>query len=210
MPRGSIDDVSEDGLVTGWASGPDPCVPAIVRVAVDDAVLAEAEASQFRADVLAAGIGHGHYGFRARMAVTPAPGRYRFKLVDADGVVLVEAADCLVPTQRPPERLSVEALLSKGPCWSDEAVAAQLACLNLAENCRSMGITRFVDAGFRFVLSRPVDPLSASYYGPALQRGAVTPDSFIAGLLRSADRKSLGTPLPSPYDYRFPFALVAG
>lgn len=205
MARGSIDSVTEDGLITGWATSGNPRLPALVSVLVQNAVLAQAEAIQFRADVLAAGIGHGHYGYQARMAVSPEPGQYALRLVDANGVVLVEAAGRDIPPQRPPDRLDVEALVSKGACWTDDEVVAQLGCLNLAQNCAAMGIPRFVDAGFRYVLGRPVDTLSASYYGPALERGAVTPDSFVAGLLRSPDRRAVATPLASPYEARFPF-----
>ena len=59
------------------------------------------------------------------------------------------------------------------------------------------------------MLDRPVDQLSETYYLAALERGAVTPDSFLAGLLRSPDRKAVTTPLASPYEARFPYFSLA-
>lgn len=203
-----IDGVNAEGLVNGWAVGPHPRLPCQVGVVLDEALVGRAEARQFRADVLAAGVGHGHYGFAARLPASVLAGPYSLRLVDPDGAVLAEAA-VEVPPRAPPTPLSVEALLSAGPRWSEQALLDRLDCLELARHRALMGDRRFVDAGFRYVLDRPVDALSETYYLAALERGAVSPDSFLAGLLRSPDRKAITTPLASPYEATFPYFSLA-
>ena len=199
-----IDGVTAEGCINGWAVGPHPRLPCQVGVVLNEALVGRAEARQFRADVLAAGIGHGHYGFAARLPASVEAGTHSLRLIDPDRTLLAEAV-LDVPPRAPPARLSVEALLSAGPRWSEQALLERLDCLELARHRALMGDRRFVDAGFRYVLDRPVDALSETYYLAALERGAVTPDSFLAGLLRSPDRKAVTTPLASPYEAKFPW-----
>ena len=208
MASARIDGVTTDGLVNGWAVGPHPRLPCQVGVVLEETLVGRAEARHFRADVLAAGIGHGHYGFAARLPASIGAGSYNLHLIDQEGAVLAEAA-VEVPPRAPPARLSVEALLSAGPRWTEQALLERLDCLELARHRALMGDRRFVDAGFRYVLDRPVDTLSETYYLAALERGAVSPDSFLAGLLRSPDRKAMTTPLASPYEAKFPYFGLA-
>ncbi|WP_204349103.1 hypothetical protein, partial [Klebsiella pneumoniae] len=89
--------------------------PRTALLAAEDGISVRAIADRYRADLFAAGLGHGHHGFRARV---PLGAGRRLRLVDeASGLSLSEilfpAADA--SDDRP---LTVEALIAGPPRWT--------------------------------------------------------------------------------------------
>ena len=205
---GGIDRVSESGQIAGWAWRGDGVERCHVRVLRDGEVVAEALADAFRADLLQAGMGLGHCGFYARLRVSLPPGPVVLQLVEARLGVAVGAPFALEAPSRLSQPLASPLLvLTPRPTWRDEDVLENLPRFDFAGQCEAMGAQRFVDSVFQFALGRWPEGASRQTYITALEAGDVHPDAFVEEVLLSPERKAMTTPLPSPFDYRFPFRI---
>lgn len=204
---GGIDSVSPSGLIAGWAWRQDGQERCHVRIIRDGEVIAETLADAFRADLLRAGMGLGHCGFYARLRVPLPPGAQVLTLVEARlGVAIGSPLTTEVPRRLgQPPLASPLLVLTPRPTWRDEDVLENLAQFDFAGQCEAMGFSRFVDVVFRFALGRWPESDSREAYVAALRSAEITPDAFVQEVLLSAERKGMTTPLPSPFDYRFPF-----
>jgi hypothetical protein len=208
-----IDQVTPDGFVEGWAKT-ESSAPCHVRIQLQDRVICEAIANRFRRDLLQVGLGHGHYAFVARMRVKLPPGRYALECYNGrTNQRFAEQADELftVPELMAPRGVSstlkVESLIISAAEWDDDDLEPHLACLRLRDNLEDMGLDRFVDVTFKYVLDRWADPEGRRRYAEALNDREITPEQFFAILLRSEERRAIRRPLPSPFDYRFPYRI---
>ncbi len=211
--EGGIDGFTRDGFIAGWA-----CLPGVVsrsraRVVWENEVIGEAVADSFRIDLLRAGKGLGHCGFFARLQRELPPGEHVFSLIvaaEAGGEGIEVARNLSLEMPAAPE---IRARLPECPrervAWQDEDVLGHLAQFDLPRHCREMGVNRFVDVVYRFILDRWADDSALSLYPAILEKASLTPEAFFSIVLTSDERKSRQTPLPSPFDYRFPFANYA-
>jgi len=206
MIEGHIESLSADGIVHGWVRDTGSAAPCHVQVLHAGAPVAEAMASIFRSDLLRAGHGHGHHGFRARLHHPLPPGPC--------GVALhlprhgrTAPMGLTVPPLDPPRKLSVEALLTTEPSWTVADLLAFPACLHADANYRRMGAPRFVDALYRFVFERWPSGAEARLHTDNLLRGRLTPQDLLVDFLGSGERADLGTQLISPFDPLFPFTF---
>lgn len=207
--KGGIDGFLRGGFIAGWACRPGTLARCHVQVLVEDRVVGEALADYFRLDLLQAGMGLGHCGFFARLRHELAPGPHTLRLL-----VLPEAVDIAAPRSFVmPETEAARAALPPAPrtrpCWRDEDVMNHLRQFDLARQYRELGAERFVDGVYRFVLNRWADDTARVAYPADLDKGTLTAENFFAITLGSAERRAMTTPLPAPFDYRFPFSSYA-
>ncbi|MBV9784705.1 MAG: hypothetical protein JO264_12920 [Acidisphaera sp.] len=203
---GGIDGLLQNRYVAGWAWRPGSTRACHVRVISAGEIVAEALADLYRADLLRAGKGLGHCGFQARLRVDLPAGDNVLALVEAatgSAVGPEVAVAYTLPLESVP--LTPLAALIRRGTWSDEDVLANLAGFHLEQHCREMGLPHFVDVVFRYILGRWAEEASLASYVRALRSGDLTPDSFFAEVLVSAERKRMTAPLPSPFDAHFPF-----
>ena len=205
--RASLDIVSEAGTVEGWALYTDSLAVCHVQVRLGGVVLGEDMADKFRADLLSAGLRHGHCAFYAAVPIT-RPGTYPLELVDGRTGRRVDhmgSRETFVPAlARKPDRGPSHAA-SPRATWTDEQVLAHLSCLQLDMNFERMGAERFVDAVFRFALGRWADPSALDSYGAALCTTNVTPTMVLTAVMTSEERKNQNRKLPNLFDQDFPF-----
>jgi hypothetical protein len=170
--------------------------------------VAEAAALAFRPDLLAAGHGHGHYGFAARLRHALAPGATDFELFlpRRDQSIRVRLA---VPVLSPPHPAGVEQLVVDPPTWTVADLCRAPRCLHLAAERAAMGTRRFVDVTFQFALHRWPGDAEASVYIRALDEEGTGEADFLLELLTSRERADLAPALPSPWDPLFPFTRAA-
>ncbi len=196
--------MSSDRVVHGWlrdSAAPQPCH---IQVLHEGRVAAEAQAGDFRPDLLRSGHGHGHYGFRARLRTALPAGRCSLVLhlprqgVSAASAVTVPGLDAAVPQ-------AVEALLAVPPGWGVGDLLQRPECLGMPRHLAAMGGPRFVDGLYRFVLSRWPSAAEARMNLGALQAGRVTPHGLLVELLTCRERADMAPGLPSPFDPDFPF-----
>lgn len=202
---GGIDGISPDGHIMGWAWQPGSAERSHIKIIMGDEILAEALADWFREDLLRAGMGLGHCAFFARPHVRLEPGEYLLELVDARlDVVIGPPGGRLVIV---PDEDADEATLDFSPrvAWNDDEVLEALEHFDLTRQWETLGTARFVDAVFRFVLGRWADDDGMQGYVRALETGELAPEEFFRIILSSDERQAMRTPLPSPFDYRFPF-----
>lgn len=210
--EGGLDGFTRDGFIAGWACRPGVLARTHVRVLWENEPIAEAVADAFRLDLLHAGKGLGHCGFFARLSRELPPGEHVFTLIAvlADGGEIEIARDLALVMPADPE---IRAGLPESPreraLWRDEDVLGHLAQFDLPRHCREMGVERFVDVVYRFVLDRWADDSARGLYPSILEKASLTPEAFFSIILTSDERKGRQTPLPSPFDYRFPFATYA-
>jgi len=212
--EGFIDICTQDGYLEGWARfrgpGHRPCIVSILR---DGAVVARASADQYRRDLLAAGVGHGHYGFRSRLLRPLPPGAHEFSMVEeSTGEPVLNPAEKAsrfvveLPEIVPADAvISVEQLLKRRSEWSDADVAGHVGSLGLEQARRRMGDARFVDVLYMFLLGRRADSEGSQAYCRKLEQGDIDAEEMFRVLLASEERRSKSTRLPSPYDAEFPF-----
>lgn len=205
--NGHIDRITARGIVQGWAQRSESAKPVVVAVLHEGRIVAQALADSFRRDLVAAGLGHGHWSFGARLRQSLQAGPSVFELIDAE---TLERATPVPFTLQVPNlalrpRFTVEELLLPGAHWTDEDVLSSLDTLHLDANYRLMGPRRFIDAAFHFALGRGAEPSSITGYAPGLVSGSLTPDDLLCDLLNSEERRGRGGSLPSPHDSRFPF-----
>jgi hypothetical protein len=211
MIEGFLESLTEAGIFTGWLRDTDDPAPVIVEVREIGAhgagnTVAHAVASAFRADLLRAGHGHGHYGFRARLltALPAGPCGFELHLPRHGQGVRTRLA---VPQLTLPGMLRVEVLLRPDPAWTVADLLPALRCLSLPAQLATLGTARFIDAAYRFALQRWPEPGEAAAYSLALAQGGATADDVLHELLTSRERVDLGPGLISPWDPAYPFAL---
>jgi hypothetical protein len=210
--EGGLDGFTRDGFIAGWVCRPGVVARCHVRVLWEDEVLGEAVAESFRIDLLRAGKGLGHCGFFARLRRELPPGEHVFALValPEDGGEIEVARDLPLLMPADPEiRAHLPDSPRERPIWRDEDVLGHLAQFDLARHCREMGVDRFVDVVYRFALDRWADDSARGLYPSILEKASLTPEAFFSIILTSDERKGRQTPLPSPFDYRFPFPTYA-
>jgi hypothetical protein len=206
MIEGHIESLTPDGIVHGWVRDTGSATPCHVQVLHAGAPVAEAMAARFRPDLLRAGHGHGHFGFKARLRRALPPGACSVALhLPAYGRSAPMAL--AVPRLEPKQRVTVEALLAADPGWTVADLLAFPACLQAEPNCSRMGAPRFVDSMFRFVLARWPSAAEARLHADNLSRGRLGAQDFLMDMLSSAERADLGPALPSPFDPLFPFSF---
>lgn len=212
--EGGLDGFTRDGFIAGWACRSGVIARHRVQVLWQNEVIGEAIADSYRRDLLQAGKGLGHCGFFARLRRPLPPGEHMFSLriphdAPAAAVEIGDLPPLLLPAA--PER---RAMLPASPrareSWSDDDILTHLAQFDLARQCQSMGCARFVDVVYRFILDRWADENALGLYPPILEKASLTPDAFFSIILTCDERKGSAKPVPSPFDYRFPFASIAG
>ncbi len=209
MRRCFIDLATGQGM-KGWAVGSRQDAPCRLRIECDGRLLAQAVARGFRRDLLDAGIGHGHYAFTARFETKLPLADYVFSVFEAgvDEVMPGNCQEVFTLAEDPAEApMRVEELLEQVDHWTDEDLLRQVGLLHLDANMAAMGIPRFVDVTFKYVLARWADPEGARGYGKALQDGKITPEGLFRELLLSEERRTVHLPLLSPYDSQFPYDI---
>jgi hypothetical protein len=206
MIEGHIESLSPDGIVRGWLRDTASAAPCHIQVLHAGTAVAEAMASLFRADLLRAGHGHGHFGFAARLRQTLPPGLCGVALhLPRHGSTAPMGVH--VPPLRPPEPASVEDLLVKAPSWTVADLLAVPACLDTDANFRRMGAPRFVDAIYRFIFDRWPSKAEARLHTDNLLRRRLMPQDLLVDMLSSGERADLGPDLISPFDPLYPFTF---
>lgn len=174
----------------------------------DGKVVAEAVARAFRADLLRAGHGHGHYGFHARLRAGLPPGPCGVMLhLPATGMGAPMAVN--VPRLDPPRPARVEDLLRVAPGWTVADLVARPGCLDMPGQHARLGTARFVDAVYRFALERWPSAAESRLHESGLHAGRIEPEGLLLELLTGRERADMAPDLACPYDPEFPF-LNAG
>ncbi len=200
-----VEQVTEAGTVGGWAYDPAVPGPASVSILFRGAVVAEAIACAFRADLLSAGHGHGHYGFAARLRAPLRPGTALLSLL-LDGHSAGTPRQIAVPKQRQASPCTVEDLLASPASWTGADLLGRPDCLPWSLYLARLGAPRFIDAAYRFVLARWPSEAEISVHARGLQQGHATAEGLIVRLLRSRERADLPALLVPPFHPDFLFA----
>jgi hypothetical protein len=207
MIEGHIEKLTPDGIVHGWVRDTTSPTPCHVQVLQAGQKLAEAMAAAFRPDLLRAGHGHGHYGFAARLrhALPPGPCAVALHLPRYGRTAPM---GLVVPPLAPVEPASVESLLAAPPTWCVTDLLHNIACLQADKNFAGLGAARYIDAAYRFVLSRWPSKAESRLHISNLEHRRVSPQDLLRDLLTSRERADLGTHLISPFDAEFPFTFT--
>ncbi|NJO56329.1 MAG: DUF4214 domain-containing protein [Rhodospirillales bacterium] len=208
MIEGHLDACTGDGFLEGWARFERRREPCIVSIRLDGEVVGRALAAEYRADLLAAKVGHGHYGFRARLRRKLAPGRHVFTLFEE------RSCQCRCGTSSNSRSTCRPSACGRMPCawrscsaprteWTDAEVLANLDSLGLEDACAKMGVERFVDVAYMWVLGRRADEEGIRVYVTKISE-SMTPINLVSILLRSNERKAKTLPITSPFSPTFP------
>ncbi len=191
-------------MIAGWARDDDLPGPCRLQVRYRQMVVAETIADTFRADLLRAGHGHGHYGFGARLRhpLPPGPCEVLLHLPHA-GVSAPMRVD--MPALEPPRQVSVEALLGRQPGWTTSDLTAHPGCVDADATYARLGAERFVDAVFRFVFARWPSHAELRMNVDSLRAGRVSPRALLLECLCSRERADMDPSLPAPFEPDYPF-----
>jgi hypothetical protein len=202
--EGGLEALRADGEFVGWLRDTALDTPAVLHIRYFGQVVAVAAARGFRPDLLAAGHGHGHYGFMAKLgaALPPGPAAFELYLPLRDQGMQLRLN---VPRLAAPSPTPIAALVAGESTWSAPDLARVPGCLRLAAERARMGTPRFVDVTFRFALRRWPQPPESKVYCLALDEERLSPEAFLVELLESRERAGLGPALPSPWDPEFPY-----
>jgi hypothetical protein len=204
MIEGTAETVLPDRHILGWLRDTDASQPCHVQIRLGPAVVAEAVADLFRADLLRQGHGHGHHGFRARLRAEIPPGVANAALFLPGRGSFIRVR-LTVPPLLPRPVTRVEALLREEACWTVADLLAHPECLALESNLARMGAARFIDSVFHFALRRWPEKAEAAVYDHALETHDLTPAALLVELLSSRERAELDPALISPWHPEFPF-----
>lgn len=207
--EGLIEAVTPDGVVHGWVRDTAHAAAVQVEVMLAGQVLAACLADRFRPDLLARGHGHGHHGFAA-MLRRPLPAGANTVVMHLPRQAMHATMRLAVPELNPPRVRTVEDLLVEPPGWTTADLLAYPACLDLDAEHTRLGSLAFIDAVFRFVLSRWPSRAEAAMNADSLRAGRITPAGLLLDCLGSRERRDMGDRLPSPFDPDFPFAGATG
>lgn len=210
MPEIYLDACTASGLLEGWARIDGRSGPCQLRILHRGEVVARCVADQFRADLLAAGVGHGHYGFSARLRRPVQPGIQVFDIAPDEpraGAWRAVSAKIEVPrlSAEAARELSVEDLLAIAPSWTDDEVRNHVEGLGLRTALDHLGPRAFLDRAYLFCFGRRPDEEARQIYGDALARGGIEAGELVRILLASPERKGNAFPLANPHDATYPF-----
>lgn len=206
--HGELDYSSAEDSFVGWARATLPGPPSEVTILRNGQPIATAVADLYRLDLIALGVGHGHFGFRVLRGRDCPAGKARFTLTERrSGLVFDGAVDvALRPGRYRNDRvLKVEDLLTPRRTWTEPEVVANLDCLEPEAQWRRLGSRGFVEAAFLFVLGRPADDGGRARYVTALDTRELTPYDILKTLFGSQERARSGPILVSPLDAKYPF-----
>lgn len=206
--HGELDYTSADDCFVGWARPSRPGPPSEIAILRNGEQIAVAVADLYRLDLIALGIGHGHFGFRVLRGANCPAGKARFSLVERKGGAAFDGASdvSLQPGRYRRDRvLKVEDLLTPRRTWTEPEVVANLDCLEPETNWQRLGSRGFVEAAFQFVLGRPADDGGRTRYVTALDTRELTPFDILKTLFNSQERARSGPVLVSPLDAKYPF-----
>jgi hypothetical protein len=204
MIEGHIESLSADGVIHGWVRDTDSASPCHVQVLWNGRIVAEAMGDHFRPDLLARRLGHGHYGFQARLREALPQGPCSVVMyLPRTGISA--AMGLSVPVLAPAPPVTIEALLLMQAEWRPADLLGAPGCLDMDGNLARMGAPRFVDGVFRFALGRWPSVAEAQVNINSLAAGRITAAGLLAELLQSRERADISAPLPSPFDTDFPF-----
>lgn len=199
---GSIDAVTVNGYVVGWACRHHHVEQLHVGIFHRGRLLAEAVAQDFRPDLLVSGHGLGHCGFSARLESRLAPGDYELDL----GLIGLTASVRSFGVTAPPRSAEAGARPPPRIHWTDEHVLVAARAFRLAEQLAALGPERFTDGAYQFVLGRWAEPAMIESVRSSHAAGQFDPEILWRDLIRSDERCLRGAdPLPTPFDRRFPF-----
>lgn len=211
MIEAHIDFVSPVGIVDGWARHPSQPGPVNVTLWLEGIWVGSAIASAFRQDLIAAGIGHGHYAYRCKISCNGlAAGRLELREAGSDAPLthcMVEPGHLIEDRQK--QRRTVESLLVAPKRWSMDEVASHLEALDLEASLLARGPRYYVATIYRFLLNRWPDQGEFDFYLPDMRRGLLSATDIFRIIYESAEcRNSRVEPL-SPYDPKYPFRAVS-
>jgi hypothetical protein len=203
--EGGLEALQADGVFVGWLRDTALDTPCVLHIRYIGQVVAIAAARGFRPDLLAAGHGHGHYGFMAKLvaALPPGPAAFELYLPVRDQSMQLRLN---VPRLAAPAPAPIAALVAGESIWKVADLARNPGCLGLAAERERMGTPRLVDVSFRFVLRRWPQQAESKVYCLALDEERLSPEAFLVELLEGRERGDLGAALPSPWDPEFPYA----
>jgi hypothetical protein len=178
-----------------------------VTLWLDGRQVAAATASAFRRDLLAAGIGHGHYAYRCKLCLDEVSHGV-LELREAGGDTAVASCNIepgiLTPNRRVTRR-TIESLLVAPARWSIDDVEAHPEALDLETNLMELGPKRYIAMVYRFLLGRWPDAHDYDFYLPNLRRDLISATDIFRTIFNSSERKNNGLEPMSPFDPGYPF-----
>jgi hypothetical protein len=202
-----IDLVSPAGVVEGWARCENRFEPVEVTLWLGARQVGEATASAFRRDLLAAGIGHGHYAYRCKLCLDEVSHGV-LELREAGGDTAVASYTIEPGTLTPNRRLkrgTIESLLVAPARWLMADVEAHTEALDLEDNLMELGPKRYIAMVYRFLLGRWPGAHEYDFYLPDLRRDLISATDIFRTIFDSAERKNAGMDPLSPFDPGYPF-----
>jgi hypothetical protein len=201
-----IDLVSPAGVVEGWARCQDRPEPVDVTLWLDGRLIGAATASAFRRDLLAAGIGHGHYAYRCKLRLDEVL-HGMLELREAGGDVVLASytiePGSLIPSRRVKQR-TIESLSVAPARWAMDDVKDHFAALDLETTLFEFGPKRYIAMVYRFLLGRWPDQAEYDYYLPDMRRDLISASDIFRTVLNSDERQNNGLDPLSPFDPRYP------
>lgn len=210
MIQGYIDRIDEAGFVSGWVRDHAIQRPALIEIFEGDELIAQAVADQFRRDLFRDGVGHGHYGFRARILHNrPITSRLGLWSVAHEQWLNPEDGTIHESSQSQKDAiLSVQDLIMPPVGWEEGDLLEYTASLRLPRSLASMSPLRFLDIVHRYLLGRWSDDSARQRYLDPLRTTEIHPDDLFRTILISPERRTNGLPLTGPFSYQFPFDLT--
>lgn len=212
MLEAHIDTCTTDGFLEGWAHLEGSNLPAIIEVSAQGKIIAKAVADEYRWDLLSAKIGHGHYGFRARLKVTLEPGEHVLQIREArTGLTPQNGTEFLVKipqtSRKESQRTTVEELMMRRVEWTDSDAMENADALKMEKSCAHMGSERFVDVTYMFTLGRRADPDGLKRYAAALDSGELGAPDVFRILMQCDERRSIPSRLSAPFSEGYPYLM---
>jgi len=207
MTRAFVDTLSASGLIEGWARGGNEHQPLGLEFWLDDERVGAAKADMFRADLLNAGIGHGHYGYRCQLRPrAKMHGRLELREIGSRAVLAlhdIPPEKALTPVRR--RTRPVEYLLVKPPSWTMADFAGAVPSFDAEKILGDLGPRRFVTYLYRFLLGRWPEPQEYAHYLPHMRRGVLNALDVVRIVLGSDEHKAKHITPAAPFDARYPF-----
>jgi hypothetical protein len=210
MTRVFVDNLSPSGLAEGWACGADENQPLGLEFWLENERIGAAKADLFRPDLLAAGIGHGHYGYRCQLKPkSHRHGRLEIREIGTQTVLSVQEIEpgrALEINRRATK--PVEHLLARSASWTMADFAGAVAALDAEKILNDLGPHRFIAYVYRFLLDRFPYAHEYAHYLPHMRRNIINARDVVQIVLGSDEHKSKHIIPAAPFDPRYPFKTL--